>query len=295
MSYTQETVNENARSPLDFARWLIDEQLIHDAPRCHGCRRYMSLRRSRSFKRDRCEWKCNGCRRRRSIRTGSQYLDHGNLSVVQQTRLGIAFDANATALSTSKQWGISRQTIGAYFQRYRQLVSTAWQARIASGEQNFTGGVVEADCMTIVDCYDNVNRVVVPVCHIFGLLEVPTGRVRLFRVANQQQATLLPLIQQVVPHGSIIMTDSHKAFWNLQELPYYHFTVNHSAGDYAHDDVDLMGNNIRVTTNHIEQVWARFRPFVRCSHQRFIAAIDLSMDVFSHRDSGHSLFDVFKS
>jgi hypothetical protein len=120
------------------------------------------------------------------------------------------------------------------FRYFRQSVNNEWLMRLAAGTENFVGLTVEIDCMTITNVYDDINNRHIGALHIFGMLEVATGRIRLHRVMNQAAATLVPLIQSTVPAGTIVYTDSHRSFWNLNALPYFHYTVNHSAGDYAH-------------------------------------------------------------
>ena len=59
-------------------------------------------------------------------------------------------------------------------------------------------------------------------------------------------ATLFPEIYRAVEAGSRIQTDEYASYKGLG-WSFTHETVNHSAGEYARDD---------VTTNGIEAVWA---------------------------------------
>jgi len=291
---SQQEISDHSGSPVEWGQFLVDEKLIVDSPPCRGCRRPMKLKTSRRFKGDRVEWRCTRCKRQRSIRSGSMALDHGKVPILQQMRLTTAWEARATVMSTFRQWDISRQTISQYFRRFRTIVQDDWQHRLEHKQVDFHGGTVECDCMTIVDCHDPYTGLPVPVTHIFGLVEVNSGRLRLFRVANQAQATLLPLILKVVPPGSMIFTDSHRAFWNIRDHPYFHYTVNHSAGEYSREEIDEDGRRFRVTTNHIEQIWARLRGYVRTWVQRRIDDIDISLDVFCSREAGISIYDLYR-
>lgn len=295
MSFTQASVTRHSRSNVNFFYWLRRRRVIERHPMCIPCGRPMTISPSTRFVTDGVEWRCRRCRRRKSIRSGTMWSQYSNLSVMNQLRLLIAFEAGATATSTGSQWEIGRHAVGLAFQHFRRIIQGEWRLNVAGGQENFTGTPIEIDCMTITNVRDDVNNMFLPVIHILGIFEyAPAGgghRIRLHRVGNQAAATLVPLIRASVPNGSYIFTDSHLAFNTLNNFPYFHFTVNHSIGEYARDAVDLFGNNIRVSTNHIEHVWARLRPLVSKSYQRRTSHIDLVLDVLSYRESGHSVFD----
>lgn len=76
-------------------------------------------------------------------------------------------------------------------------------------------------------------------------------------LANMQQDSIQPLILKVVAVGSKVFTDEYNINNWLTEWGYAHQTVNHSQGEYAHDE-DGDGFH-EVHTNTIEGIWSLLR------------------------------------
>lgn len=95
---------------------------------------------------------------------------------------------------------------------------------------------------------------------ILGLIQ-RNGEVVLKMLANVQQATIKPVIQDVVAMGSKVFTDEYAIYNRLTAWGYNHQTVNHSQGEYARDE-DGDGFH-EVHTNTIEGLWSLLRSWLR--------------------------------
>ena len=80
-------------------------------------------------------------------------------------------------------------------------------------------------------------------------------------LANVQQQTIKPIIQENVTSGTLIYTDEYNIYDRLEAWGYSHQTVCHSAGEYARDDD---GDGFcEVHTNTIEGFWSLLRSWLR--------------------------------
>ena len=120
------------------------------------------------------------------------------------------------------------------------------------------------------------------------------GMLWLQMIPNRRAATLLPIIQLHAPYGSIIITDEFASYEAVQSLGYNHFTVNHSAGDYSHSDNDSEGNEISVTTNHIESVFGQLRGRTRNNRTRNIERLDAVLCELMFESQDHTIFELFQ-
>jgi len=88
---------------------------------------------------------------------------------------------------------------------------------------------------------------------VFGLL-CRGGQVRLFVLRNVQSETIRPIVHQMVMRGVKVYTDSYSIYHFLSREGYQHRTVNHSAGEYARDEVHC---------NTMESTWSWLRQMIR--------------------------------
>uniref|UniRef100_A0A914DN83 ISXO2-like transposase domain-containing protein n=1 Tax=Acrobeloides nanus TaxID=290746 RepID=A0A914DN83_9BILA len=95
---------------------------------------------------------------------------------------------------------------------------------------------------------------------MFGAIERGSGRAFMKLVNQRDAATLLPIIQDFVRHGTTIMSDLWRAYGGIQALPqgYQHLTVNHS--------VNFVDPDTGVHTQNIENTWMRFKKKLKKSH-----------------------------
>lgn len=88
---------------------------------------------------------------------------------------------------------------------------------------------------------------------ILGLVD-RQGHIYLVPCANVQSDTIRPLIEYLTDQGATIYTDEYNIYNFLRRLGYQHQTVNHSAGEYARDQVHV---------NTVEGLWSLLRDHLR--------------------------------
>ena len=80
-------------------------------------------------------------------------------------------------------------------------------------------------------------------------------------LANVQQATIRPIIETTVAHGSLVQTDEYDIYARLEAWGYGHRTVCHGRGEYARD---ADGDGVcEVHVNTIEGFWSLLRSWLR--------------------------------
>ena len=126
---------------------------------------------------------------------------------------------------------------------------------------------------------------------VFGMIQ-RGGDLRLQKIANTKKATLLPLIESNVAHGTTVYSDEAQCYkWMRQS--YEHNLVAHTLGEYVRDD---------VYTNTIEGVFSHFkRQIIGINHQASDKHIDRYLSVFAWRwnrrtmKEGERLNDLLRS
>lgn len=92
---------------------------------------------------------------------------------------------------------------------------------------------------------------------IIGLVE-RGGSVRTFHVASAHSGTVQAIVSENIARESRLHTDESRLYWNVGKKFAAHETVNHSANEYARDD---------VTTNTIEGVFSIFKRGMKGNYQ----------------------------
>lgn len=96
------------------------------------------------------------------------------------------------------------------------------------------------------------------------------------KVADAKAATLVPIIEQFVEEGTIIVTDELNAYNALDPSKYTHVAVNHGEREF------VVGT---YSTNTIEGFWAHFKRMVFGTYH-FVSKAYLSRyideDVYRH-------------
>lgn len=115
------------------------------------------------------------------------------------------------------------------------------------------GIVVEIDETVISKRKYNRGRLVSNQQWFFGGVERGSGRCFLHPVERRDANTLLPLIQQYILPGSIIISDMWAAYGRIDQLPelYTHYTVNHSE--------NFVDPETGAHTQTIEGTWCHFK------------------------------------
>ena len=202
---------------------------------------------------DRKTFKCGDCRQRFSVKVGT---------IFQDTKLPLRKWFMAIWMITNHPKGIASTTLA---KDLKITQKTAWfvlhRLRHAARTKSFNAplkGTIEADTTFIGGKEKNkhakdrkggtqggAGKEVV-----LGIIE-RDGELRTAHVEDTKAATLANTVRANIADDATIMTDEDRSFRSLGKT-HDHYTVNHSAGEYAR-----LGN--WAHTNSIESVWAQLK------------------------------------
>ena len=150
-----------------------------------------------------------------------------------------------SSLQMAKELGITQKAAWHMVQRIKEA---------CGGDHGPLNGIIEADETYVGGKAKNKHRDKKPK-HLTGTegkqavfgMRQRGGKTIALPVSGTDQRTLVPEIERAVTPGSILYTDEHGAYRNLDPHQYYHESVNHSAKEYVRG---------MAHTNGMESVWA---------------------------------------
>lgn len=270
-------------------RWMIRGRFLRDLSQCPRCDDNMHLERSSKFEKDKYCWKCANyrCKRRRSVRGGS-FFEYSDMSLRKLMIIAVNFAAGSSSNNTANRIRVHRHSVGRVYKAMR----ARWREDLARDPISFTNGFeFEVDELFLhhIRLDDGSHGTQ----WIMGLLERATGKVIYFRIPDRSAMTLIPPVIAAVPNGSFVYTDDWPSYNSLESLPYYHHSVNHSAGEYQRwDQVGNFWLNVHINT--LEGVNGIVRRKFHNKQNITFDRIDMYLDEVMYRRSGRSLFDPIK-
>lgn len=229
---------------VETARTYLESRLWPNGPTCPVCGLGERITaRKGGF------YRCNQCREDFTVRTGTIFeRSHVPLHKwVYAMYLLVTARKGISSLQLSKQIGITQKSAWFVLHRLREA---------CGGDLTKLQGIVEIDETYVGGLEANkhehkklkAGRGTVGKTAVLAMRERGKGgRTVAMPVANTDMGTLHTAIYQNVETGSRLHTDEALAYGGLGGLFFTHETVNHSAGEFARDD---------VTTNSIESVFA---------------------------------------
>jgi transposase-like protein len=119
---------------------------------------------------------------------------------------------------------------------------------------------------------------------VLGAIEVG-GKVVANVITDTTKESLQPVINRMVKHGSIMVTDEWQAYRGLG-VPYHHIVINHGAGEYVRGAFD---------TNSMENFWSLFkRGIIGVYHQVSAKHLQAYVDEFAYRHNSRKDNDQFR-
>ena len=257
------------------------------------CRRHRELRtlRERSG-RDGSFWYCRKCDKQVAITKDSIFED-ANLPPAKLVMLALSYAHGDSYVSTARNCIFSREdglvpnsTIARWFEYFREIVL---EKCLSSGLEHggMVGGpgvVVQIDEAQIGRRKYNRGRVYEDTW-VFGAID-DHGKLRLEICDKRNKVTLHSLVQKHVHPGSVIHSDSWKAYNGLDKLGYAHSTVNHSKEFVAEDGTH---------TQRIEAQWRAVRRYFCPGGRRHANMADYLVEYMWRRKCLVKGTDPFKS
>ena len=225
--------------------WMFHEGFLQDLRQCPRCDGNMRLERYNFFKKDKYCWKCSNsrCKLRRSVRGGS-FFEFSDMSLRKLILIAINFAAGSAANNTANRIRVNRKSIGRVYKEMR----SRWREDLARDPISFTNGFeFEIDELFLrhIRLEDGSHGTQ----WVMGMLERATGKVIYFRIPDRSAMSMIPPIIVAVPTGSFVYTDDWPSYNSLADLPFYHHSVNHSAGEYQRwDQVGNFWLNVHINT-----------------------------------------------
>ena len=122
----------------------------------------------------------------------------------------------------------SVDTISVLFQKYRQLSEKAYYDDILQSPLGGANRIVQIDETLVSKAKNSKGRALKQKpMWFFGGVDSLTGRTFIEYVSNRSHNTLLPMIQKFITKSSIIHSDEWRAYSQLNNIGYFHRTVNH--------------------------------------------------------------------
>ncbi|XP_023209731.1 uncharacterized protein LOC111612724 [Centruroides sculpturatus] len=242
-------VTQNSRETI---QWAMDNGLIKKHRNCENgrCAGVNVMRLEEVASTDGLIWRCSAgtaCRKKISIRKDS-FFERSHLPIAKIIQLAYmwAFEIDKQDF-IQRELQISSPNTVVDWKQFCRDICHEWIIRnpIVIGGPGHT---VEIDESCFVRRKYNRGRLVREQW-VFGGYDVNTKQSFMVAVDQRNAATLLPILQQFVLPGTIVVSDLWAAYNTIRNLGYQHLTVNHSI-----NFVDPITN---VTTNHVESIWQK--------------------------------------
>ena len=180
-----------------------------------------------------------------SVPKKSKYVFRCKLSIGKQKELINLFLSGCTARAAAMIVSVNRNTATLFFRKLRQI--------IANRKKHITGGEVEVDETYLSGGEGGrkkakQGRNLAGKIALVGVVERHTRRLHIERVESTASAVLESFCSRNIETGSIVHTDSFKAYNHIKKLGFHHKRVNHSKG--------FKTKRTKACTNLIESVWA---------------------------------------
>jgi transposase-like protein len=210
-------------------------------------------------------------------------LRHSKISVYKIKKILKCFCVDLQAVQTAKMLGLNRKTVDRYYGIFREKIM-----EVVLLDLQAVGGEFECD-----ESYFGAKRVrgkrgrgAGGKTPVFGLLK-RDGKVYVSKVKNCSKKELLPIIKGKVLKGSLIHTDSWKAYDSLIFNGYKHRRVHHGQNQFVRG---------KSHVNGIESFWSfakrRFSLFYGIPSHKFDLYLKETEFRFNHRSQ--DLFPIAK-
>ena len=189
-------------------------------------------------------------------------------TIFEKSTTPLIYWFTAIYLFTTTRNGVAAKELERQFNIcYKTALRMAHQIKILIGKRSemVMSGIVEADEMYLGGKFGNMhawkrgllgNNKDYNKTAVFGMVE-RRGEIIVQVVDNVKQSTLLPMIEEKVTKGSILVTDNAGAYKGVNPVQLNHYVVNHEKGEYVRGILH---------TNSIEGFWSQVKRTICGTH-----------------------------
>lgn len=194
------------------------------------------------------KFRCNSCANKFGLAPKGYFLHNAKISYENVLKMIYFFVNEIRVWQVEVMLGISKTTIGDYFNLCREICFEALQR--SKRKIGGCGKTVEIDESMFGKRKYNRGKKVAGVW-VVGGIERESKDCFLRIVERRDEKTLLSVIKEHVEEGTKIVTDEWRGYKSITNFNYLHSTVNHSKG--------FKNPETGETTNKIEGCWAQVR------------------------------------
>jgi hypothetical protein len=203
-TFTLQVIDSHNVSNKKFIEWLGQEGLLELTRTCQQCQRPLHLQHSTNFPLDGYEMRCTHCHTRESVRKLSLF-EGSHLTLPTLMKMTVLFLAQVSATSTAHQLGVSREHCSEWYGRYREIMLDFLTLNPITFGRDET---LEAD-ETLISALrgEDVEEGLRTQGWVLGIVGRESGEKYFEIVPNREAETILPIFEDHVEHGALIITD----------------------------------------------------------------------------------------
>lgn len=186
---------------------------------------------------------CRVCRKKWTAKANT-WLRGSNLTYRQILALILCWQRKVPPGSVVATLGLAYPTIARWYERFRDHLPR---------DQDQLRGLVEAD-ESFHGRKKYCNQLI-----IMGAIERTSGRIKLAEIPDREQDSLELFLHQHVHAESLVHTDAHASYFDIEWYGYGHDISNHSRGNFG-------------PTARAENIWSVSKRYWRRMYGRFIRA-----------------------
>ena len=218
-------LSDHVATKEDAIQFLQQHGILHNPRICANCVRPMTMNLRTSPKGDR--WRCSvrGCRKEVGLRIDT-WLQHSKLSYRTIVLFIYCWSKEMTSVKFCKeQLKIEKKSVIDWNNFLREVCAAELLANpvVIGGP----GRIVELD-ESLFSRRKNHQGRTLPQQWVFGGIDSTSRDCFMYTVPDRSGPTLLPIIQQSIAPGTIIMSDMWAAYGGINAMGFAHLQVNHT-------------------------------------------------------------------
>src|ERR1700733_2222190 len=197
-------VNEICKEKLGVLHYLQSQKINHADVQCIACQHACSLVKA-AGKLAGYMWRCPRCKHKTSVLKDS-FLERSKITPTTFLYLVYFWSTKTSLMATVHPLGLSSKTVVDYYNYFREICS--WKLLNNQIQLGGPGLEVQIDESVFVKAKQNRGRNVRRRnTWVFGAYDVARKEGYMRFVRKRDAATLLPIIENVVAPGSVIVSD----------------------------------------------------------------------------------------